>query len=167
MDNRDAHSKNLRAGRFSEPYGLYYVTKCTLNHFVLSDSQRQDTIEALLHLREQGHVLLHAFVVMPDHGHAIFSLTDTLPLSKTMEVLARRASYPSRQHGASMPAQEGFHNHKLRPAETVIDYIRYIENNPVRAGLVEQPEDWVWSSAREEYREHLDRTFLGHERWGK
>ena len=32
-----------------------------------------------------------------------------------------------------------------------VENLRYIHRNPVRRGLVEQPEDWVWSS----FRHHL------------
>jgi hypothetical protein len=35
----------------------------------------------------------------------------------------------------------------LEPA-TIVAMIEYIHNNPVRRGLVQQPTEWVWSSAR-------------------
>jgi len=35
--------------------------------------------------------------------------------------------------------------------------IAYIDNNPVEAGLCAKPEEWIWSSAYEEVRQHGER----------
>ena len=39
-------------------------------------------------------------------------------------------------------------DHWARDDGELLRIIAYIENNPVKAGLVERPEDWPWSSAR-------------------
>ena len=39
-------------------------------------------------------------------------------------------------------------DHWARDEAEMYRIIEYIENNPVKAGLVERPEDWYWSSAR-------------------
>jgi hypothetical protein len=43
------------------------------------------------------------------------------------------------------------HNHpvELGTNEMMEDRLNYIHNNPVEAGFISRPEDWVWSSARE------------------
>jgi putative transposase len=48
--------------------------------------------------------------------------------------------------------QGRFHSCVMDSAHT-LRALRYVELNPVRAGLVERPEEWPWSSARA----HLDR----------
>jgi REP element-mobilizing transposase RayT len=156
----------LRKGRFSESLGLYFLTKCTQDHHVLCDEQRADVVAAFLHFRETGDLLLHAFVVMPDHWHVLISLGTHLPLPELMRVINRHASFRSRQADISVPWQHAYHDHKLRSGESVVDMVQYIEANPVRKNLTAQAEAWPWSSAYPQWRDRLDRGFLGHERWG-
>ena len=40
-----------------------------------------------------------------------------------------------------------YHDRRIRDDEHMNRAIVYIENNPVKAGRCEQPEDWAWSSA--------------------
>jgi len=41
----------------------------------------------------------------------------------------------------------GGYDRNLISREAVLNSIEYIQNNPVRKGLVSSPEDWIWSSA--------------------
>ncbi|MEW6408523.1 MAG: hypothetical protein AB1488_00175 [Nitrospirota bacterium] len=50
--------------------------------------------------------------------------------------------------------QSGFYDYILDSEEKVLSRIRYIENNPVREGIVTHPEDYRYSSIR--YREKTD-----------
>src|SRR5471030_1612743 len=43
--------------------------------------------------------------------------------------------------------QDESFDHWVRSAEELQDLIAYVENNPVKAGLVETAEEWEWSSA--------------------
>jgi len=43
--------------------------------------------------------------------------------------------------------QDESFDHWVRSAEELQDLIAYVENNPVKAGLVETAEEWKWSSA--------------------
>ena len=159
------HAERLRSGRCSEPLGLYLVTKCVDRPYELSINQRTDVMAALNYSRDKGDVRIHAFVVMPDHWHALFSLGIDKTLSKTMETIGRRASFRSRQTGEAVFWHGGFHDRKIRQDECVRDIVEYIEANPVRKGLAQKSADWPWSSACAECRDRLDRAFLGHERW--
>ena len=159
------HAGALRKGRYSESLGLYFLTKCTLNHHVLTDDQRVDLVTAFFHFRDTSDLLLHAFVVMPDHWHVLLSLGTHLSLAELMHGINRHASYRARQTGVAIPWHREYHDHKLRPEESVVDIVQYIEANPTRKALVEQTEEWSWSSAHPQYRDKLDRAFLGHERW--
>jgi hypothetical protein len=44
--------------------------------------------------------------------------------------------------------QREYHDRYIRHAEHYVEAIRYIEGNPVKAGLVKGPADWPFSSAR-------------------
>lgn len=167
MSNDDRpHQSNLRKGRVSLPFGLYFITKCLPSrHTQLTSSQRTDVVESLKYHRSHGEIYLHAFVVMPDHWHGLYSLAGSRSLSETVHRINRRASFPSRQKGSSTQWEEGFFDHKVRENESVVGIVNYIEANPVRKGLAEKACQWEWSSAHPRNAECLDRTFLGYERW--
>jgi REP element-mobilizing transposase RayT len=163
----EAHQSALRKGRYSQAWGLYHITKCVQSPYQFTSAQRTDVVHAFLHAREAGWLLLHAFVVMPDHWHALLSLQEEKPLAQAVLALDRYASFPSRKLKQELPWQEGFHDHKVRAGESVVDIVRYIENNPVRKQLAATPAEWTWSSAAPGFHDQLDRNFLGHERWAK
>ncbi len=88
-------------------------------------------------------------------------------LSDLVYAICRYASYPSRGKGEDISWQDGFHDHKMRAGESVVDVVRYIEANPVRKDLVDGSAEWMWSSAHPNQQGRLDRNWLGHERWGE
>jgi putative transposase len=92
---------------------------------------------------------LWAWCLMPNHVHLILLPAGGDGLRAALAPTHRRYSWEvNRRHGwsghlwqdrfASFPMDEG-HLHAC---------LRYVELNPVRAGLVERPEQWPWSSAR-------------------
>ena len=91
---------------------------------------------------------LHAWVVMPNHVHAIFQPHTAMPT--IMRWLKGRTSRVANQilgrTGTPFWQNESF-DHWVRSAEELEYLIEYVENNPVKAGLVEAKERWRWSSA--------------------
>jgi REP element-mobilizing transposase RayT len=91
---------------------------------------------------------LHAWVVMPNHVHAIFQPHTTMPT--IMRWLKGRTSRVANQilgrTGTPFWQNESF-DHWIRSADEFQYLIEYVENNPVKAGLVEAKERWRWSSA--------------------
>lgn len=91
---------------------------------------------------------LHAYVLMANHVHIL--VTPLASLSKITHQVKGATAYRanlilSRTHQRFWQ-DESFDRWVRNPAEG--DKIRkYIENNPVMAGLVTRPEDWPWSSA--------------------
>jgi len=91
---------------------------------------------------------LHAWVIMPNHVHAIFQPQTAMPT--IMRWLKGRTSRVANQilgrTGTPFWQDESF-DHWVRTAEELQYLIEYVENNPVKAGLVEAKERWRWSSA--------------------
>jgi REP element-mobilizing transposase RayT len=89
---------------------------------------------------------LQAWVVMPNHVHAIFEPRTAMPA--IMRWLKGRTSRVANQIlGRTGPFwQDESFDHWVRSAEELQDLIEYVENNPVKAGLVEAKEQWRWSS---------------------
>jgi REP element-mobilizing transposase RayT len=91
---------------------------------------------------------LHAWVVMPNHVHGIFQPHTAMPT--IMRWLKGRTSRVANQilgrAGTAFWQDESF-DHWIRSAEELQHLIEYVENNPLKAGLVEAKEQWRWSSA--------------------
>jgi putative transposase len=95
------------------------------------------------------HVDIWAYCLMPNHVHLV-------AVPETEEALRRAIGEAHRRYTQEVNQREGWRGHlwQGRFASFVMDdrYLlaaaRYVELNPVRAGLVSRPEDYPWSSAR-------------------
>jgi REP element-mobilizing transposase RayT len=95
-----------------------------------------------------GRYQLHSFVVMPNHVHVLVTplVSATKWLGPLKGFTAHEANVILNRTGNPFWQGESY-DHLVRSDE--FDRIRrYIENNPVKAGLVAAPEDFLWSSAR-------------------
>jgi len=102
-------------------------------------------IDALTHYREQGKFLLHEFVIMPDHVHALITPAPEISLERAMQFIKGGFSYRLKKRGSIW--QASFTNHRVRD-RTEFERLRdYIRMNPVRARLAKRPEDYLYSSA--------------------
>lgn len=118
-------------------------------------------VENLFHHAGQ-YYRLWAFVVMPNHVHVLVEpLSDHPSLSHLSEnsnfvslerithalksYTAKRANHILNRSGSFW--QEESFDHWARDETECERIITYIENNPVKAGLVDSPEKWKWSSA--------------------
>jgi putative transposase len=111
-------------------------------------------VEAILNGQNTcHHYRLHAFVVMANHVHLL--LTPTAPVSKLMNWLkgttARRVNQILGLTGKALWQDESY-DRLVRNEGEFRRIQAYIEENPVRAGLVAAPEDYPWSSASRRFR---------------
>jgi REP element-mobilizing transposase RayT len=110
----------------------------------------QVVVTSLLRGVDEGHYELGAYAVMPNHVHAL--LLPKIPPSELMRALkgvtAREANRILGRTGQSFCQGESY-DHWVRN-QTEWDRIkRYIEENPVKAGLAVRAEEYPWSSARD------------------
>jgi putative DNA methylase len=91
---------------------------------------------------------LRAWVVMPNHVHVL--LTPNQQLCRVLMTIksasARRANRLLGRTGLPFWQEESY-DHWVRSRAEESRIIRYLEFNPVRAGLATAPEEWIWSSA--------------------
>jgi len=88
---------------------------------------------------------LLGFCIMPNHVHMVFSTDRPLP-----ELLRSLKGYTSRRANRILNRkgrfwQEEGYDHVVRGEEELERILRYVVNNPVKAGLVERPEQWMWT----------------------
>jgi putative transposase len=94
------------------------------------------------------HYVLHAFVVMPNHVHLLATPAVALPkLTKSLKgVTAKRANAILGLTGTPFWQEESY-DHLIRNEQEFNQIQNYIEQNPVRAGLVKEASEYRWSSA--------------------
>ena len=90
---------------------------------------------------------LYAFVLMKNHLHLLIEVEE-VPLSRIMQTLLfSYAGYFNRRYREVGHLFQGRYKAILCDKDAyLLELVRYIHLNPVRAGLVKKPEDYVWSS---------------------
>lgn len=93
---------------------------------------------------------VHAYVLMTNHVHLLVTGRRAGAVSDLMQSVGRRyARYVNGTYGRSGSLFEGrFRNSLVQSERYLLSCYRYIELNPVRAGIVEDPVDYRWSSHR-------------------
>jgi putative transposase len=93
---------------------------------------------------------LHAYVLMTNHVHLLFSPDDEHGASALMRRLGQRyVQYFNRRHTRTGTLWEGrFRSCLVLDEQYFLACQRYIELNPVRARMVDKPEHYPWSSYR-------------------
>jgi putative transposase len=80
---------------------------------------------------------------MPEHVHLLLSEPDIGPLSKALHALKLSMAKRSSQKPFW---QVRYYDFNVFTARKHVEKLRYIHRNPVKRGLVEQPQDWQLSS---------------------
>jgi len=97
------------------------------------------------------HVLLKPKRVTSEGGQEASYVLVKEITKKLKGYTAREANRILGRTGQHFWQEESF-DHWSRDEDEFFRIIAYIENNPVKAGLVTRPEDWQWSSAAERKR---------------
>jgi len=105
--------------------------------------------DALLHFDGERYRLI-AWAVMPNHVHALIEPIAGHGLGSIVSSWKRfSARMANRVLGHIGPFwQNDYWDTYIRNERHFESTISYIENNPVKAGLVRQPADWPWGHAR-------------------
>jgi putative transposase len=102
-------------------------------------------IATLAHYRDARKYLLHEFVIMPDHVHALITPSMEISLERAMQFIKGGFSFRLKSRGPVW--QASFSNHRVRDFEDYENHREYIWLNPVRARLAETAEGYRYSSA--------------------
>ena len=91
---------------------------------------------------------LHAYCLMTNHIHLLITPSTPESCAKLMRNLGQRyVQYFNRRYARTGTLWEGrFHSCLVESAQYVLACHRYVERNPVRAGMVRATCDYLWSS---------------------
>lgn len=93
---------------------------------------------------------VHAYVLMTNHVHLLLTPAQTEGPSRVMQAIGRRyVCYVNRKYRRTGTLWEGRFKSALIDSERyLLTCSRYVELNPVRAGMVKHPDEYRWSSYR-------------------
>jgi REP element-mobilizing transposase RayT len=152
ISNSPGHAA-LRKGRLSFARNVYSITVCCAKreYFLKADVAARAAGRTLHRLHTEKHIQLLAWVLMPDHMHLLLELDDSKTLSASMarinSCVAKAVNQALGRHG---PIWQGaYFDRGLRRNEEVDIAIRYLLNNPIRAGLADKIENYpYWNISR-------------------
>jgi len=93
---------------------------------------------------------IHAYVLMTNHVHLLDTPADAGAISHMMQAIGRRyvGCFNARYQRTGTLWEGRYKAALVGSARYILACYRYIELNPVRAGMVESPADYRWSSYR-------------------
>ena len=150
---------------------FFFVTTTVVRFLnVFSDPKVCDLlIDNIKYYQSKYHFTILAYVIMPSHFHWIVEVQPKLgTISEIMRDIKKRSAWDIMEYlkhnnlykevfeteAEQYPDQERkfwmkrFDDEVIRKQRMLWTKIKYIHNNPVKAGIVEEPEDYKYSSAR-------------------
>ncbi len=154
-----------------EPGGPYFIT-CTIVNWIPIFTRKayfDNLLDSLQFCRQHKGLKVYACVIMDTHLHLVAAADKLADIIRDFKSYTAKAliaqlekdqktwvlnqlqhyKQPTKTKSDYQVWQEGFHPQQLISEEMLHQKINYLHHNPVRAGLVEQPEDWLHSSARD------------------
>ncbi|WP_295381099.1 transposase [uncultured Stenotrophomonas sp.] len=128
----------------------YHLTQRGVNKgaIFVDDIDRQLFLHLLHGAFLKHHVALHAYVLMGNHVHLLATPSTQVGLANAMRMQGNNYVQAFNQrHERSGPLWQGrFHSSMVDSDAYLLSVYRYIELNPVRAGMAAHAEDHPWSS---------------------
>jgi putative transposase len=126
----------------------FFATSKTSQGLPLFQTERNATllIEVLRSYVTAGKFRLHDFVIMPDHLHLLMTVGADMTIEKAMQLIKGGFSYRLRKECGYLGEvwQRGFSEQRVADRQSFLQHREYIAGNPVRAGLVDSPEQFPY-----------------------
>ena len=147
-------------------YSHFITTSCYRRLPLLGNPRNRDLfLRVLESVRRRYHFVVVGYVVMPEHVHLLISEPQRGDPSVVMKALKqgfarrllgrlRRINNLKQLSLWEAPVELGriwqprFYDFVVFSEKKRVEKLRYIHRNPVKRGLVLEPEQWIWSSSR-------------------
>ena len=126
---------------------LFFVTVCCADRkrLLANEAVHAAFREFAARGQRDCHIAVGRYVLMPDHLHVFVSGPAEFRLEQWVRLLKTALGKKLRQPGRGPELwQRGFFDHVVRHSESYAEKWEYVRQNPVRAGLVSQVEDWPY-----------------------
>jgi putative transposase len=142
----------VRPLRLEYPGAVYHVMSRGDARKSITRSQNDKPLflEVLNEAREKYNIFIHGYCLMTNHYHLLIETPDgnlSMAMRHINGVYTQRSNARNKTIGHIF--QGRYKAILVDKDEYLLCLCRYIELNPVRAGLVASPEEWAWSSFRQ------------------
>jgi len=163
--------------RVSRDNPVYYLTSVTHRRLPMfqTDALKRIMTMAFNEARRSGCFLIFAYVIMPDHTHVLTDCSRTIretlrflngiSARRVINYLKEREMHSSLEklriaERADEQKYSVYEHHpnalRITSEDALMQKVTYLHLNPVRAGLLEHPDGYLYSSARQWHRSSLD-----------
>lgn len=131
----------------------------------LDDEDRDHYLRLLIRRSRELDVYVHAYVLMSNHIHLLLSAFKAGSISRFLrQVGSGYVAAFNRRHQRTGTLWEGrFKSCLVDTEDYLLSVYRYIELNPVRASMVDDPESYMWSSIHANLANRWDPLVTPHE----
>jgi putative transposase len=166
-----------RKYKMLNPEGMYFISFATVNWIdvFIREVYFEVMVESLNYCINNKGMVIYCYCIMPSHVHLIFSDRDNNP-SKLLKEMKTFTSKELRKTIEANPTesrkrwmlkmmkeagainsnvkeyqfwQQNNHPIELWSNRIIDQKVNYIHNNPVKAGFVDEPHHWKYSSAKD------------------
>ena len=135
--------------RIEFPGAVYHITSRgnERKEIFRDDHDREDFLNILQRSVSRYHWLCHAYCLMDNHYHLLIETPDgnlSIGMRQLNGVYTQR--FNKRQGRAGHLFQGRYKAVLVQKDSHLLEVCRYMALNPVRAGIVKSPEEWIWSS---------------------
>jgi len=112
------------------------------------DFDYQEYLRCLKQAADECDCAIHAYVLMTNHVHVLMTPEYATSIARLFQSLGRHyVRYINKTYGRNGSLWEGRYKSTIIQSQTyLLACQRYIEMNPVRAGMVDNPAEYRWSS---------------------
>ena len=129
---------------------FFITTNLNRGEQQFQDAEYEIILATIAKSRKRLGFLLCGYVLMRDHWHALIATQYPLTISDVLQDIKRVSSLKINRLRKTRGSrwQHQFWDRFVRHSKEFAERLDYMHYNPVRKGLVEHPEQWRWSSAK-------------------
>lgn len=135
--------------RIEFPGALYHITsRGNARQTIFFDEEDfTDFLTVLGQVTKRYHLLLHSYCLMPNHYHLLIETPEGNLARGMRQLNGTYTQHANQRHQRVGHLFQGrYRSILIDKANYLLELSRYIALNPVRANLVEDPQDWPWSA---------------------
>lgn len=153
----------VRLRRYKSENTPFFITTLTYRtqKFFLNKNRAEVVIDYIYRAKERMINYLLAFVIMPEHLHLLIVPQNEYSISQIMLFIKKGSSriIHIKEDTSGHLWSKRFFDKGIRSEQELLKTIEYIHNNPVKAGLVKEARDYLFSSANSRWATDLELYF--------
>ncbi|WP_026691499.1 REP-associated tyrosine transposase [Alteribacter aurantiacus] len=145
-----------RVARVKSRSGIYHIMwrGASGQEIFHDDDDRMNFLEIIRKVKRRFHLKIYAWCLMSNHVHFLIKEGNE-PVSDTMKRIGVSVVkvYNFKYRTTGHLFQDRFKSEKVETDQYLLTVVRYIHQNPVKAGMVTRVDEWKWSSCLAYYKD--------------